>query len=279
MRVSPVSGGWDTAIWRVEHDAEVSALRVFRADQVAQFRREEAVMTAAVAAGLPVPVVRASGVWRERPALLLAWCPGRPLLHAVVQQPWRVWTLGVAMGVQQARIHAATRVVHMLHEPLPSWIERADEAEAALKAQLAGMTSPPGVLLHLDYHPLNIMTDNGRPTCVLDWANAAIGDPRADFARTVCLLRLAPLPPGSPTALGFGLRLVIELAWRSGYRRTAGRLHDLAPFYAWAGSMMLRDLTPKLGRSGVWLQPRDLTRLRAWTVTWKRQAGLPLSIV
>ena len=143
-----------------------------------------------------------------------------------------------------------------------------------LQARLSAISRTSDALLHLDYHPLNVMTANGALTCVLDWANATVGDPRADFARTVSLLRLAPLPPGAPVVLGVGLRLVLETAWRVGYRHVAGKLEDLAPFYAWAGSMMAKDLEPKLGRPGVWLRPGDLARMRSWTVTWKRRAGL-----
>ena len=129
-------------------------------------------------------------------------------------------------------------------------------------------------MLHLDYHPLNVMTAGHRLTCVLDWANAAVGDPRADVARTVTLLRLAPLPPGVPVALGLMLRFMLELAWRTGYRHAAGRLEGMPLFYAWAGSMMYRDFEPKLGQPGVWLQRGDLERIRRWTATWKRRACL-----
>ncbi|HEY2594570.1 MAG TPA: aminoglycoside phosphotransferase family protein, partial [Chloroflexota bacterium] len=222
-----------------------------------------------------LPAVHASTVWHDRPALLLSWCDGQTLLRAVVGKPWRTWSLGVAMGLQQARIHAAP-VAETLGEVLPPWIARAAETDYALKERLASITRArqARALLHLDYHPLNVLTANGAVTCVLDWANAAIGDPRADVARTVSLLRLAPSPPGTPTALGFALRVLLELAWRTGYRRAAGRLGDMPAFYAWAGSMMERDLAPKVGQPGVWLQPSDLARIHQWTVTWKRQAGL-----
>jgi hypothetical protein len=45
----------------------------------------------------------------------------------------------------------------------------------------------------------------------------------------------------------------------------------MAPFYAWAGALMERDLRPKLGRPGVWLHERDLTRIRRWTEGWNQQ--------
>jgi aminoglycoside phosphotransferase (APT) family kinase protein len=42
-------------------------------------------------------------------------------------------------------------------------------------------------LLHLDFHPLNVMLSSDGPV-VLDWTNAARGDPLVDVAATWVLL-------------------------------------------------------------------------------------------
>src|SRR3954462_5501389 len=48
-------------------------------------------------------------------------------------------------------------------------------------------------LLHLDLHPFNVLVDeDGEPTGVIDWANAAGGDPELDRARTWSILTLDP---------------------------------------------------------------------------------------
>jgi aminoglycoside phosphotransferase (APT) family kinase protein len=189
----------------------------------------------------------------------MAWCPGQTLLAEVRAHPWRLWSLGIALGRMHARIHAL---------PVP----------AALRAvvpdvDLRGEHTAPISLLHMDFHPLNVMVDNRRVTGVLDWANVRVGDRRADLARTVTLLRLPPLPPGTPAIVGLVLRPLLEAAWRRGYRQlqTAEPFVDMAPFYAWAGALMERDLRPKLGRPGVWLHERDLTRIRRWTEGWNQQ--------
>jgi aminoglycoside phosphotransferase (APT) family kinase protein len=253
--VTPVGGGWDTALWRVQRGSASFALRVFRSDQTAQWRRELLVMQAATEHGLPVPWVHASTIWDGHPALLLSWCPGRPLLDQVRAEPWRVWALGVAMGRVHARIHAV---------PGP----------ASLRAALPASLPQGAALLHLDYHPLNVMSSHRGITCVLDWANAAVGDPRADLARTVTVLRLAPAPPGTPATLLMALRRALELAWRTGYQVSGGSFRDMAPFYAWAGAMMEADLRPKLGRPGIWLRPSDLERIHRWTNRWNQRVGL-----
>lgn len=116
---------------------------------------------------------------------------------------------------------------------------------------------------------------------VLDWTNAKAGDPRAGLACTVSILRLVPLPPDAPRLLAAAsgaLRWVLEAGWRAGYRQVAGpsgaSSGNVAPFYAWAGAWMERDLAAKLGRPGVWLRAQDLERIRRWTARWKRRAGV-----
>ena len=267
-----MTGGWDTALWRVQTGASTSALRVFRAEQADTFRREARAMRAAAQAGIPVPTIQAEGICAGRPALLLSWCAGLPLLNAVRARPWRIWQLGLMMGRMHARIHA----VHVPESAaLPAWVPRVEDGDATLHTRLRSLTAgSAAVLLHLDYHPLNIMSDATRITGVLDWANVAVGDPRVDVARTVTILRLVPTPPGSmPTAVTLGLRRVLEVAWRRGYVAITGPSQDMAAFYAWAGAMMERDLAAKIGRPGIWLQKGDLAGIHRWTQRWSTLAS------
>ena len=81
VSATPVSGGADTAIWRVDAEGAEYALRLFRPDQVNAAGRESAAMRVARESGLPVPRVHSSGVWNGRPALLIDWTPGQPLRH------------------------------------------------------------------------------------------------------------------------------------------------------------------------------------------------------
>jgi aminoglycoside phosphotransferase (APT) family kinase protein len=250
-RVTTVVGGWDTLLWRIDAaDGQRFALRVFRPEQAVICRREMMVMRALAERRLPVPSVNAYGISDDRPALLMSWCAGQPVLHKLTAEPWRVWALGTAMGRMHARIHHA-QVEDKLTQELPR-IEIGD-----------GQPS----ILHRDFHPLNVMTDRGGITGILDWANVAVGDPRVDLARTVTILRLAPTPPNGPTQLLHAMRAVLELGWRRGYRREhrSDPFRGMNPFYVWAGEWMERDLAPKLGKPGVWLEPADIARINRWT--------------
>lgn len=272
--VEPVAGGWDTAIWRVDRGAVSSALRLFRPEQASTARREALALRALVGHA-PVPEVQAEGTWRGRPALLLSWVPGRPLAHALRARPWLAWRLGYAFGRAQARIHAVP-VTAALRQIETDWIAWAGPGEEALQARLRALPPRADALIHLDYHPLNVMVEETEVTGVLDWANVSIGDARADLARTLSILRLAPSPPGVPERLHGLIRRLLELGWRHGYGQPFGDQAEMALFYAWAGVVMLRDLAPKVGRPGVWLRPRHLDGVRRWTEVWRRRAGSPL---
>ena len=111
------------------------------------------------------------------------------------------------------------------------------------------------------------MTDRRQITAMLDWANARVGDPRADVARSYSILTIDPHWPRQPQITMF--RQILARSWRRGYEQAAGPLGDMALFYAWAGAVMLRDLGPRAARDGV-----SLARVRRWTDGWKRRAGI-----
>ena len=271
----PVRGGWDTALWRfATADGRRHALRVFRRpEQAATAARERAALAAAAAAGLPVPAVEASGTWHGLPALVLAWCEGVTVGTALERAPWRLWRLGVAFGRAQAAIHAVPPPEE-LGEGSPRSRLGDPAADPALAEALLAARPAVGTFLHLDYHPLNVLTDGRRITAVLDWANAGPGDRRADLAWTAVLLQAAPLPPGPLRPLLAVARGLLGRAWRAGYRSRAGALPDLTPFMAWAGTVFLRETEARLGRPQVWATARDVEALRRRVRRWRARAGV-----
>src|SRR5204863_9201389 len=130
-RISVVTGGWDTYLFRVEVGARTYALRVFRSAQRHVWEREQFVMHAVARAGVPVPAIEGQTIWRDLPALLLGWVPGDTIKQCVADRPWRALGLGRQMG----RVHAAIHAI-----PAPTELGE-------------------GALLHMDYHPLNVMAD------------------------------------------------------------------------------------------------------------------------
>ncbi len=270
--IEPLTGGFDTAIWRVQWQGTPYALRVFRPEQVETSRRERLAMQVAHQAGIPVPQVIRSGLWQERPVLLLSWVEGKTLAAILPSQPRYIRQLGRAFGQMQAAIH---RVIPPPEMDSISWIEWAGD-EPELKARLYALTSRKTALIHLDYHPLNVMADSGHITGVLDWANARAGDPRADFARTYAILRIEPYDPnGDSLPIAFARR-ALAYFWRADYMQAGGQLDEMALFYAWAGASMIRDQSHRVNNPAFWLKDHHLDPVRRWRDHWKRKVGISL---
>jgi aminoglycoside phosphotransferase (APT) family kinase protein len=268
VHAEPVSGGADAAIWRVTHGETHYALRVFRPEQAAVAQREVAAMTAAAGA-IPVPRVLAEGKWQDRPALLLDWMPGHPLWQELARRPWMAGSLGLAFGHSQGGIHQIAAPAPLRGHPTP-WIAWADPDDA-LRSRLQALSQEREILLHLDYHQANVLVRAGRVSAVLDWANARGGDPRADLARTASILRFTPLAAGLPSPMQAAVRRTFIAGWRRGYRQVVGPVMGMAPFYAWAGKVMVRDLTPRVGRPDIpWLTPALLAEVQQWAEGWRR---------
>lgn len=148
--------------------------------------------------GLPVAAPRAldeSNDLLPTPYLLLDYLPGK-----VLWQPADPPGAGRAIGQQMADIHAiavddptlpslpdrlAACLDDLAHPP-----ETLDEtlSEGAIRAALMAAGTPPErhprVLLHNDLWPGNILWQNGAVTGILDWSEAALGDPIADLGNS-----------------------------------------------------------------------------------------------
>jgi aminoglycoside phosphotransferase (APT) family kinase protein len=273
ISIARVAGGADTTVWRVQHQANIYALRLLRAEQALVCQREVEMMRLVAAGGIAVPAIHAIGQWQDRPAMLLEWCSGHTVADALRAQPWHVWQLGVMFGTMQARIHQVS-VASNTYGQLPNWIAWAGSDEQAIRQRVAALAAPVPIVMHLDYHLLNVMTDGQRITGVLDWTNSLGGDPRADVARTRTILEVEPWS-ATPLPLHIALlRRLFTRAWWHGYWQVAGQVDDLAAFYAWAGAAMQRDLAPRVARAEHWMQPAHLEPVRRWTARWKQRANI-----
>ena len=269
----PVSGGMDALLWRVDTPRGSYALRLFRPDQRGQCTGEVRAMQIAGALDVPVPRIAAHGAWGDRPAILMEWCEGRPILDAALDHFELCDSLGRSMGRLQARMHAIS-LPESLCENHRRWLNRAGPGEDQLRARLLASGLRDGHILHLDFHPLNILCRGGQATVILDWANATVGDPHADVARTLSIFRLIPPPPGPDASRFAAAFATLERAWLEGYAEVAGPLPDLALFDVWAGAYFVRDLAQHVGKPGFWLQPADFDRIRESNAALRRAVGL-----
>jgi aminoglycoside phosphotransferase (APT) family kinase protein len=262
-----VWGGEDSSVWQIETaNGARYAVRLLPRQRHRQFLREQAIMAFAREQGLPVPKIHSVQICKEWAVMSMEWAPGRPIVEALMAEPEAAHPLGVAFGSVQAAIHTL-KVPAFMEFETENWLTPATDEEKRLMQNIASVNGGArGVLLHLDYHPLNVLTDGHTITAVLDWANAAQGDPRFDIARTLSILQLEGRRPGSILANHQEALSAFERGWLEGYEQEAGKLGALSIFKAWAGLRMIRDFS---GRR----QEEDVLRMRRWAKDWLRDAS------
>jgi Ser/Thr protein kinase RdoA (MazF antagonist) len=119
-------------------------------------------------------------------------------------------------------------------------------------ATVAGL--PDGrALLHLDWHPLNLLVDaHGEIRGIVDWDNARRGHAVLDVARTHAILTLDPGVATLPAEFRASLPAFLD-AWAAGY----GLRLDAIPAACrlWAARVMLADLEPRHASTPAALEP------------------------
>jgi aminoglycoside phosphotransferase (APT) family kinase protein len=266
----------DTRVWKVAHGGRSLAIRVYRENQRSAMETELQGMKLASRHGIPVPAVVATGSVHDRfPAMAIDWLPGGLVGETIVRNPARARRLGLSAGRLLAQMHAApvetdTSTILLAHD----WVSRAGKIEDWLRFRLDDPARQNHSLLHLDYHPYNLITNGPGVTGVLDWTNAALGDPRADVARAVSLLRVvAPVVVAARGAHRVTLGRYTR-SFLAGYESTAGRLEDMEPFYAWAGLVIQRDLAPKAAMIVPDGADRLMRKIERWISHWLARASV-----
>lgn len=225
-------------------------------------------------ADIPVPAIHHSGTFEASPYLVTDWSPGVRVADALRSQPHQSRGLGHVFGRMQASLHAV-RVAGTLRR---SWIDWPVAAPLRIRDRLVDFNLRDDALLHLDYHPENVLTDGRRITAVLDWTNVHAGDPRADLARTFVIMMVLPgLSRPLRAALALPRRRFLR-GWWEGYTDVAGPVADMPVFYAWAGHALAEDIAAKRGHPETGFTDEavdaEVARIRKQTARWEREAGL-----
>src|SRR5690606_33061892 len=131
-------------------------------------------------AGIPVPGIPHERAFERRPYLVTEWSPGVRQVAAIRYGPHLSPDLRHQLGRMQAELHAVCADSGLRR----NWIDWPVAAPARIRDRLMELALDQARLLHLDFHPENVLTDGHRITAVLDWTSVHAGDPRADLART-----------------------------------------------------------------------------------------------
>jgi aminoglycoside phosphotransferase (APT) family kinase protein len=168
--------------------------------------REARTMTYLREQGYPVPAV--DEVSEDGTDLVMERIDGRTMVEAIGAAPWSLR--------RQARTLAELHI--RLHEITPP--------DFLSPAPVGG---PGDRVLHMDLHPLNVMTGPKGPV-VIDWTNAVVGDPLIDVGVAWVLMGAGQIPgPKVKVALlGWGRALLVN-GFVSHFDRAAvtSRLRDI----------------------------------------------------
>jgi aminoglycoside phosphotransferase (APT) family kinase protein len=198
---------------------------------------------------VPAPFERIE--WQGRPAIVMEQVLGRDAMTEISRRPWRLLELAGLSGRIHAELNAvaAPAALPALRTELAQRIAGdpaiPDRLRSPALAALEGL--PDGAALcHGDFQIANLLLSPSGPV-VIDWANAARGDPDADFARSLMMTRLGSLPPGTPRLIVWGRHLgtgLFRLAYQRAYRR--GRTPDPARLRRWTLVRVIERLADRI---------------------------------
>jgi aminoglycoside phosphotransferase (APT) family kinase protein len=180
------------------------------------------------------------------PFLIMARVPGPTLLAGSLRRPWKLFRSPVRMAEAQVRLHLLDTAGFPRCEG-PLLDRRLDELAALIGDHgLQGLR--PGLdwliarrpapaldprILHLDFHPLNLIESPSGSLVVLDWNEADVGDRHADVGTTLMLMEC--LPPIHVTRLELFFvrmgRLVFLPQYLHAYRRHLPLEEDKLAYY------------------------------------------------
>jgi aminoglycoside phosphotransferase (APT) family kinase protein len=253
------------SVWRVDCPDGSYAVRIFRPGDEESASHEHQMMIEAHKLPIPVPAARTAATLGTRPVLLVDWSPGESLGQTLHSRPWAALRLGRLFGEQQAKLHLnGARDAQIL-----DWIEFFGPVDQVLRDSLR-QAQVRCSLVHLDYHPRNLVFGDGAISGILDWTNSRFGDPRADLARTWTILRLVQRS-GRRHPVRRVAEKLFEHGWWQGYVRIAGPQPQMPLFLAWAVFGLLRMKTREATSPE---DRRELTALARLTGELRAKAGL-----
>ena len=143
------------------------------------------------ASGVKTPAVKELVQIDGRNALIYERADGDSMTAVFQRKPWMVISLSRILARLHADMHACAfnADVPDQHRKLENKIQRADALPTPLKTALLNSlhSLPEGDrVCHGDFHPANVLISGDNAT-VIDWIDAARGNPLADVARTTII--------------------------------------------------------------------------------------------
>jgi len=156
--------------------------------------------------GLPVPKVGEMIELEGRKGITYERISGVSMLKQIMEKPLAAGRCARHLADIHYQIHQYKVEGFPIYKEALEWNIRrletlTENQKQKILAQLKQL--PDGdTLCHGDFHPGNIIT-NEKQSVILDWMTATTGNPSADVARTMLLLKDAVLPEGTPRLMGY----------------------------------------------------------------------------
>ena len=190
-------------------------------------------------AGVRVPQVYDVQTVDGRLGVIMERIDGTDLLTEVGRKPWRIYSIATQCGKVHARLNSVlaplslTPAVERYTAIIGGSSQIPDDLRGPALKRIATLSEGAG-MCHLDFHPANVMEQDGVPV-VIDWSNAARGPAEVDYARSMLILQLGDPPPGTALTLrilAFVGRRIFRALYSRAYRNIL-KLDD-AQVSAWA---------------------------------------------
>jgi aminoglycoside phosphotransferase (APT) family kinase protein len=195
--VAPLHGGVASSTWELSTPSRRLVLKRFRADDAevppsgCSLEWERLVMAQHAPVPTPEPVaVDLEGEWFGLHALVMSHLPGAvaypPPVDALARTLAALHSMPLPDHVPDALLRPGYWATWEQTEPVPDGVL---DALAALPAIASQSTF---VFAHYDFHPGNVLVEDGVVTGVVDWAGARLAPAALDVALMRCDLAVEP---------------------------------------------------------------------------------------
>lgn len=203
LELKAVDGGWGNQMWRL---GPALALRMPRTEDAPEILEREHRLLPGLAARLPLPISEPARLGRPSERfphtwLVTTWVHGTPADLAPITDPASAVVLAEFLTALHTEGPADIPANDGRDAPLDQMggyfeqtLERhpdvdADRARAVWRAALAAPAwDGPGVWVHGDLHPANVVVKDGGLAGVIDFGDVFVGDPAIDLAAAWILL-------------------------------------------------------------------------------------------
>ncbi|MBL0385149.1 aminoglycoside phosphotransferase family protein [Tumebacillus sp. ITR2] len=203
LSMTPLKGGMSSTLHRVEllvnGEVEHVVLRQFTLREwlevepdLAQHEAESLRWAQEAAINTPQLIAYSES---EIPAVLMTKLPGSVVLQPENLNNWLHQLAETLVQIHQVSAEGYERSYRSYNDPMklqiPAWSEHQDLWHRAFEIARGPRPQTRECFLHRDYHPTNVLWQNGRVSGVVDWVNACRGPAGVDVGH--CRLNLALL--------------------------------------------------------------------------------------